>query len=180
MGEPRVGLLPPCRQPRAPCQPPGNSPPPCPRPRTPCHTPLGLSAPAPAMQQQGHSPAPHSPALPQAPLSWAHLQALIPAWPQSIPVPKEVSDAWGWGFPGVALLPCSWLEGGMGPGCQALPRQTGLSWGIPQCRRHLGSSRPTQHLDAYTKKSLLIYCYQLTCIFKEKKKHWNCWNSRNC
>jgi len=65
---------------------------------------LGLPASAPATPQQGQSPA--ATAL----LGQVHLQAHLPAWPQA--VPREVSDAQGWGCP----LPSSsqaqgWADG---------------------------------------------------------------------
>ena len=97
---------------------------PCPAPRgfprTQCQT-LGPSAPAPAVPQQGRSPAPHSPAQAWPPLSQAHLQAHVPAWAWHVPIPREV--------PGTGAVPvtpgCLLLAGGgMGPGCQALPRGT--------------------------------------------------------
>ena len=75
-------------------------PPPCPRPRTPCQPPGDVS-PCPSDATAGlvsSSPQP-CPARPWAPPSWAHLQALVPAQPRPVLVPREVPDAHGWGCP---------------------------------------------------------------------------------
>lgn len=79
---------------------PSGIPPTLPMAQDPIYGHWGLSAPAPAVPQQGQYPSPT--ALP----SWALLNRAcpltrIPAWPQPIPIPSGVSNAWGQDCPGV-------------------------------------------------------------------------------
>lgn len=42
-------------------------------------------------------------------------------WPSfSLALPLEMTNAQGWGYPGALQLLCSWMWGGMGPGCEIL------------------------------------------------------------
>lgn len=61
-----------------------------------------------SLPQRGHDKdglqPPTALSQPWAPSSWAYLWAGGPAWPQPVPIPREVPSAWG--CPGCPALPC--------------------------------------------------------------------------
>lgn len=72
-----------------------------------------------------------------------HQQADIPAWPQPVPVPREVPSAQCWGCSLTCSVP-GW-GGGTGPVCQALPwppRGTPQTHSLPVPREPLAPAAP--------------------------------------
>lgn len=102
----------------------------CPYPQTSLHparsqgphvSVLEPSAPTPVMPPAGLVPGSPQPSFAQP---WAPQDGLthrLVAWPSfNLALPLEMTYAQSWGYPGDPCLPCSWMCGGMGLGCEIL------------------------------------------------------------